>query len=105
MSDPKSWMRINESPDFGKYMGESRFKEYRKLIAKIWDTKERKDHDPWWGFSSAVDEFNLQRKKLVRCSNWIVADESMSAWCPRKSKTGGLPNISYICRKPEPLGK
>jgi hypothetical protein len=105
ISDTKTWVTINESPDFGKYMSENRFKEYRKLIAKIWDTEEVKESNPWWGFSSAVDEFNLQRKKLVRPSNWVVADESMSAWCPRKSKTGGLPNISYICRKPEPLGK
>ena len=28
----------------------------------------------------------------------------MSAWRPRKDKTGGLPNISFILRKPEPLG-
>jgi hypothetical protein len=48
------------------------------------------------GFSLAVYEFNEQRKRLVRPSKWIVADESMSAWCPRNSKTGGLPNISYI---------
>jgi hypothetical protein len=105
ISDPNTWVTINESADFGKYMGENRFKEYRKLIAKIWANKERMDNDPWWGFSEAVDKFNSQRKKLVRVSNWVVADESMSAWCPRKSKTGGLPNISYICRKPEPLGK
>jgi hypothetical protein len=31
-------------------------------------------------------------------------DESMSAYRPRTSKYGGLPNISYIIRKPEPLG-
>jgi hypothetical protein len=70
-------------------MGENRFKEYRKLVAKIWETKDNKDTDVWWGFSSAVDEFNEQHKRLVRPSNWIVADESMSPWCPRKSKTGG----------------
>jgi hypothetical protein len=104
LQDPKTWVTINESPDFGKFMGENRFKEYRKLVAKIWETKDDKDTDVWWGFSSAVDEFNEQRKRLVNPSNWIVADESMSAWCPRKSKTGGLPNISYIVRKPEPLG-
>lgn len=28
----------------------------------------------------------------------------MSPWRPRTSKNGGLPNISYIIRKPEPLG-
>jgi hypothetical protein len=86
-------------------MGEHRFKDYRKLVAKIWETKEAQDNDPWWEFSLAVTEFNKQRKLLVRPSNWVVADESMSAWCPRKLKTGGLPNISYIIQKLEPLGK
>ena len=28
----------------------------------------------------------------------------MSAWRPRISKTGGLPNIPFILRKPEPIG-
>ena len=28
----------------------------------------------------------------------------MSAWVPRTSKTGGLPHLSFIERKPEPLG-
>jgi hypothetical protein len=103
-SDPKSWSSIIPSPDFGKYMGENRFKEYRKVIPKIWDNKDAKDSDPWWEFSAAVDEFNRHRRDLIQASRWKVEDESMSAWCPRKSKTGGLPNISYIIRKPEPLG-
>jgi hypothetical protein len=95
-SDPKSWSSIIPSPDFGKYMGENRFKEYRKVIPKIWDNKDAKDSDPWWEFSAAVDEFNRHRRDLIQASHWKVEDESMSAWCPRKSKTGGLPNISYI---------
>ena len=33
-----------------------------------------------------------------------VLDESMSSWRPRTTATGGLPNISFIMRKPEPLG-
>ena len=28
----------------------------------------------------------------------------MSAWRPRKTKTGGLPNLTFIKQKPEPLG-
>ncbi len=28
----------------------------------------------------------------------------MSAWWPRKSALGGLPNISFISQKLEPLG-
>ena len=104
-ADPKTWGSIIPSPDFGRYMGENRFKEYRKLIPKIWQDKNIQDSDPWWEFSAAVKEFNQQRSDLITASKWKVEDESMSAWCPRKSKTGGLPNISYVIRKPEPLGK
>jgi hypothetical protein len=55
-------------------------------------------------FSSAVEEFNQKWQDLVQPSTRMVEDESISAWCPRKTKTGGLPNISFIIRKPEPLG-
>jgi hypothetical protein len=44
-------------------------------------------------------------EKIIAASLFKLLDESMSAWCPRKTKTGGLPNISFILRKPEPLGK
>jgi hypothetical protein len=85
-------------------MGENRLKEYHKVIAKIWENNVVKDTDPWWEFSSAVEDFNQQWQDLVQPSTWMVEDESMSAWCPRKTKTGGLPNFSFIMRKPEPLG-
>jgi hypothetical protein len=85
-------------------MRENWFKEYCKVIAKIWENNEVKDTDPWWEISSAVEEFNQQGQNLVQPSTWMVEDELMSAWCPRKTKTGGLPNISFIMRKPEPLG-
>ena len=34
----------------------------------------------------------------------LIIDESMSAWCPKTSKLGGIPNISYEPRKPIQLG-
>ena len=34
----------------------------------------------------------------------VVLDESMPAWGPKASKRGGLPNITFIVRKPVPLG-
>ena len=33
-----------------------------------------------------------------------VLDETMSAFRPRSTKTGGLPNLTWLIRKPEPLG-
>jgi hypothetical protein len=39
------------------------------------------------------------------CSPWICADETMCSWRPRTTALGGLPNISFVAQKPEPLGK
>ena len=42
-----------------------------------------KETDHWYLFCGAIEEFNeICATKLV-CSQWIVADESMSAWRPR----------------------
>jgi hypothetical protein len=60
------------SPNFGQYLGENRFKKYRKLIARIWENKDVKETDPWWEFSSAVQEFNQQQRDLIKPSNWKV---------------------------------
>lgn len=35
---------------------------------------------------------------------WIIMDETMSAYPPRTTKTVGLSNISFIKRRPKPLG-
>jgi hypothetical protein len=62
------------------------------------------NHDPWYMFSKFIATFNRNRANLIAVSVIKLLDESMSAWLPRKDKTGGLPNISFILRKPEPLG-
>jgi hypothetical protein len=39
------------------------------------------------------------------CSPWICDDEIMCSWRPKTTALGGLPNISFVVQKPEPLGK
>jgi hypothetical protein len=51
-----------------------------------------------------VKEFNNNRFCLVKGAKVKAIDESMCAYCPRITSTGGLPKISFIKRKPEPLG-
>jgi hypothetical protein len=75
------------------------------LLPSIWVDEDRKQLDPWYQFSPAIEEFNQLRAMKVNTSRWMTADESMSAWKPRKTSLGGLPNISFIIRKPETLGK
>ena len=60
--------------------------------------------DPWWKFEGAIRQFNEIRKKIILPSEVIAVDESMSAWRPQSTAKGGLPNLSFIMRKPEDLG-
>ena len=98
------WDTVIQNARFDQYMKLYRFKEFRHFLPKIFELPLEKDHDPWWRFASAISDFNDIRKNNI-ISSWVkVLDETMSAWRPRTSKNGGLPNISYIIRKPEPLG-
>jgi hypothetical protein len=67
--------------------------------------EQKKETDPWYQFSLEIDEFNSICQSELVCSQWIPIDETMSAWKPHKTVLGGLPNILFIVRKPEPLGK
>jgi hypothetical protein len=82
-----------------------RWKEFRRFFPAIFVNETRKDSDPWYDFSGIIDEFNDIRRSELIGSQWLSLDETMSAWRPRKTALGGLPNISFIARKPEPLGK
>ena len=106
--DASEWPSVIPPPNFDRYMSANRFKQWRKFIPLIWANEALQldgKQDPWWQFAPAVSEFNEHRREIIQHSSMLVADESMSAWVPRTSKTGGLPNISFIKRKPEPLGK
>jgi hypothetical protein len=50
------------------------------------------------------DDFNQARRDRFARGRPITEDESMSGWCPQTTATGGLPNLSFIPRKPVPLG-
>jgi hypothetical protein len=83
----------------------SRFKDFRRFYPSIFAISQTKDIDPWHQFIGVIEEFNEICTSRMVCSWWIVADESMSAWRPRTTAFVGLPNISFIIRKPEPLGE
>ena len=51
-----------------------------------------------------INGFNNNQKENIAASSTKVCDESMSALKPQLSPTGNLPTISFIMRKPEPLG-
>jgi hypothetical protein len=81
-----------------------RFKHFRAFIPAIWADETLKNTDEWWQFQPGIDEFNELRRERLVTSVWWIIDECMSAWRPRKNALGGLPNISFVKRKPEDLG-
>ena len=59
--------------------------------------------DEWWRAKKLFDGFNTACKNIA-ASFLKVGDESMSAIRFRTTTKGNLPHLSYIFRKPEPLG-
>jgi Transposase IS4 len=90
--------------DMSEYMVQYRFNEIRKFIPYLFADNTREANDPWWQFSKGIDEYNKNRRTVV-CSSFLkVFDESMSAYRPQTTKTGNLPHLSQVERKPEDLG-
>ena len=90
-----------------KYMSHTRFKFVKSYWVKQFEldlTEDEKQRNKWWRVGFLVNGFNENRKRTVAASRVLTLDESMSAFRPQTSKTGNLPNISFILRKPENLG-
>ena len=91
----------------GKYMSYTRFKFIKSHWVRQFELRlspEEEERNPWWRVGYLVHGFNENRKKSVAASRVKTLDESMSAYRPQTRKSGNLPNISFILRKPEPLG-
>ena len=91
--------------DYTSHMTRTRFQEIRKYMAFVFANKTlNKGKDDWWQVFGGVNGLNENRKEIVQAPNIRVLDESMSAFRPRTTKTGNLTYLSFILRKPEPLG-
>ncbi len=83
----------------------SRIKDFCRFLPEVWFDFQLKDSgDPRWKFSGAVKELNAIQRERVQASSWKVIDELMCAWRPCTTALRGLPNISFLMPKPEPLG-
>lgn len=96
---------FRDNPDFGQYIPQNYFEAFVAGFPQLWSPREHwyVDNVPWDAFLPLLKAFNGKRQDLVS-STYLVLDESMSAWRPKTSKFGGLPNITYEQRKPKPLG-
>ena len=97
---------FERAPNVGEHgMKAWRFKQIMKYFPYSFvHPSVSEEDDKWYMISWFVEAYNKKRRETVAASRALTIDESMTAWKPRTSKTGGLPNISYIMRKPEPLG-
>ena len=93
-----------QSVDMSSVMSAFRFKTLRVMIIYLFADDSLREQDPWWRISPMIEAFNAKRKVYFRNSFLKCQDESMSAFRPRTSATGNLPHLSFIRRKPEPLG-
>jgi hypothetical protein len=101
----KAWQSLAQKTLLSPYMKLYQFKQFKKIIPLIWENDESTaPQDAWYKFQIAVENFNTIRKYDIITSERRVLDESMSAYRPHTTKLGGLPNISYILRKPKRLG-
>ena len=87
-----------------KFMTLRRFQEWKACVTHIYAHESQSDDDPWWMISAGLDEQRRNRQRTIAFSIVKVLDEIMSAFAPQATKTGNLPHLSYILRKPEPLG-
>jgi hypothetical protein len=95
---------VEQPVNLGHHMLKYRFDNIKKFVPYMWERPELKETDPWWQISLMEKQFNENRKNKVMSSFEKVLDELMSAFRPQTRKTGDLPNLSFIPRKPEPLG-
>ena len=91
-------------PDFGRWISKDRFTRILRYWARgeigIEDTLT---DDPWGEVRIWVNGHNSARREEIRCGSALTPDESMIAWTGI-SGPGGVPHLSFLIRKPEPLG-
>ncbi len=91
--------------DYGQFFPRGYFLAFVCGFPHLWSPQHLwySDNVPWDCFLPFVEAFNQRRRDLLK-TVYLLMDESMSAWRPKTSKTGGLPNITFKPRKPKLLG-
>ena len=81
----------------------TRGKEFRKYWPQGFELEADKATYEWWREILLIYGFNAACKNIA-ASFMKVGDESMGAIHFWETAKGNLPHLSYILRKPEPLG-
>lgn len=94
-------------PDFGKYVDVNTMRAFVSAFPYVYADEKHwflpSRDTPWDMFMPTINKWNIKRRQImsIYC---LVLDESMSAWRPKTTKFGGLPNYMFEPRKPIELG-
>ncbi len=92
------------APDFGLYLSRPRFEKILHYWSQGPDgTSEQLRENPWAEVDYWVKGFNKNRKEELVVGTDLTPDEMMMAWKGKKGN-GGIAHLSFVERKPEPLG-
>ena len=92
-------------PDFGRVLSSDRFTRILRYLSRGPDgTETLKNADPWAEVRWLVDGFNDCRRSQFKCGWVVTPDESMIQWTGASGPPTGMPHMSYVPRKPVPLG-
>ena len=96
------------SSNFGRFVSRDRFQWFWSNLTIEDSSASIPYDDPWYPIRRFVDKCNENRKLRCEPGGALVVDESMSEWTGKAGKDatswGGLPHLSFIKRKPKPLG-
>ena len=91
-------------PNFGLHLAKDRFDRTLRCLARgPLETDEKARTDPWAPVRDWLDGFNKARKTHCRPGSRLTPDETMFSWTG-KVGVNGMPHLSFVPRKPEPLG-
>ena len=100
----QNFKTIVHQPNLGSVMKHYMWRIWQKYFPKIWMNPLNQYLDPWWMIRSLIDDFNDNRRVLVKASNRYCIDECMIGWRPQTTESGNLAHISYEKGKPVDLG-
>jgi len=96
--------RFRTHPVFAKFMKRHRFFLIKSCILAAFRDEPNKEVDKWWEIRPLVDSFNENCRRNIVMSEVQIPYEAMSAFQPRTTPKADLPHVSFVERKPKPLG-
>jgi hypothetical protein len=98
-------INLGPGPNGQDVMSKFRFNQIKELFPHAFSDLSAKGKDnPWAPITPFVSGYNKNRSERLASSKTKVIDESMCPWKPRTTETGCLPSLSFVPRKPDPVG-